>query len=267
MGAFRVYTGEGRPTAIATLAKVFDGVSVVLVGEEHDDSIAHRVEALLFSEALRRDPSRPVVLSLEMFERDVQRAVDDYVSGRIDERTFLAATRPWAEYATAYRPLVELAKARGARVIAANAPRRYVTLVSRDGEPALARLPADTVAVLAPLPLPPVSAAYRAGFDSVMAEPGQHEGMPAHAFDGQRLWDAAMASAIAGALRADRDALVLHVSGGFHVERRLGLPEALGYYRPGTVMLTVTTRAVPDPAEFDARTIGGLADFVVLTRK
>ena len=54
--------------------------SVVFFGEQHDDPETHRAEAELL-EAIARS-GRPVVLSLEMFERDVQGVLDDYLAGR-----------------------------------------------------------------------------------------------------------------------------------------------------------------------------------------
>ena len=267
LGAFRVYTGDGRPASLPELVTALGSVSVLLVGEEHDDSIAHRVQLLMLEEGLRRWQPRPVVLSLEMFEQDVQEVVDEYVGGFIAERYFLAASRPWSEYRTAYRPLVELAKARGLRVVAANVPRRYVDMVSRMGEGSLEDLPREAFRFLPPLPLPAASAAYRARFDSVMSGPAQHDDMPPHIFDGQRLWDAGMASAVAAALDDRPDALVVHVVGGFHVERRLGIAQALLKYRPRTTFLVVSIRRVTDPAAFDVREHTGLGDFVVLTRE
>lgn len=266
-GSFRVYAGDGRPASLPELVTALGSVSVLFVGEEHDDSIAHRVKLLMLEEGTRRWQPRPVVLSLEMFEQDVQEVVDEYVGGFITEPYFLAASRPWAEYRTAYRPLVEFAKARGLRVLAANVPRRYVDMVSRGGEGSLEDLPREAFRFLPQLPLPAASAAYRARFDSAMSGPAQHDDMPPNIFDGQRLWDAGMASAVAAALGGRPDALVIHVVGGFHVERRLGLAEALLQYRPRTTFLVVSIRKAADPATFDVSEHAGLGDFVVLTRE
>src|SRR3954467_8455063 len=71
---------------------------------------------------------------MEMFERDVQIVLDEYLSDLITEQHFLASSRPWGNYKTDYRPLVELAKEKHLDVIAANAPRRYVNMVSRADE-------------------------------------------------------------------------------------------------------------------------------------
>jgi uncharacterized iron-regulated protein len=81
--------------------------------------------------------SRKAVLSLEMFERDVQTVINEYLKNQITETHFLAASRPWANYKTDYRPLVEFAKEKNLEVVAANAPRRYVNMVTRLGRASL----------------------------------------------------------------------------------------------------------------------------------
>src|ERR671912_1253030 len=102
------------------LAGIMD-VDVVFVGEMHDDPNTHRLEAAILDGLQRR--KRAPVVSLEMFERDAQPALDAYLAGRITEEEMLKTSRPWPRYATDYRPLVERAKAAGWPVIAANVPR------------------------------------------------------------------------------------------------------------------------------------------------
>ncbi len=103
---------------LADLAKA----DVVFVGEQHDDPNTHRLEAAILDGLRRRGVT--LTLSLEMFERDTQGGLDSYLSGGIAEEEFLKSSRPWPRYATDYRPLVEMAKANGWPVIAANVPRR-----------------------------------------------------------------------------------------------------------------------------------------------
>ena len=58
--------------SIDEIAGALEGVDVVFLGELHDDSIGHRVQLEVFMKAVERYAGkRPVVLSLEMFERDV----------------------------------------------------------------------------------------------------------------------------------------------------------------------------------------------------
>jgi uncharacterized iron-regulated protein len=112
---------------------------VIFVGEEHDDPNTHRLEAAIL-EGLDRRKLRAVV-SLEMFERDVQPLLDGYLSGRMSEEELLQTARPWLRYATDYRPLVEAAKQRGWAVVAANVPRRIASAIAKSGRDAIAQLP------------------------------------------------------------------------------------------------------------------------------
>jgi uncharacterized iron-regulated protein len=155
---------------------------VVLVGETHTDPVGHWIEAWLFQEALAvagvlaaeevapgTDRTRPVALSLEMFERDVQGIVDEYLDDLITEAQFKASARPWEHYDADYRPMVELAKASGIPVLAANAPRRYVNRVSRLGPDALDALSDRAKESLPPLPFPAPTQAYRDEWNTLMA--------------------------------------------------------------------------------------------------
>jgi len=87
------------------------------------------------------------------------------------EDDLLRDARPWPNYAADYRPLVMDAVARGARVVAANAPRRYVSVAGRHGAAALeAALPPGCRARewLAPLPHVPASRAYAQRIEASM---------------------------------------------------------------------------------------------------
>ncbi len=306
---FRVFTGEGESATLDDIIRAMPGAEAVLIGEIHTDPVGHWIEAELFRAALASARTgnaagalRPIALSLEMFERDVQGVVDEYLAGLITESQFTASARPWEHYQSDYRPMVEAAKEAGVPVIAANAPRRYVNRVSRLGRDALYELPPRARSVLPPLPYPPASDAYREQWLTLMREmpmqrrceppageaeqepaadpapnaaatPAQPQaGAPTHmgsfmenGLQAQALWDAAMAYAITTYLAAHPGALVLHMVGGFHVERFTGIPEQVQYYRPATKTLVVSMDVVDDFRTFDPKTHGGHGDFVILT--
>jgi len=104
---------------------------VVLVGEQHDDPNTHRLELAVLEGLLRRRVS--LVVGLEMFERDVQPALDRYLAGSITEEQFLHDARPWPRYGTDYRPMVEFARVHGIPVIGSEVPRRIAGDVSKNG--------------------------------------------------------------------------------------------------------------------------------------
>ena len=236
----------------------------VILGETHWDRTAHVLEAALY-ERLSSRSAGGCTLSLEMFDCDTQMVLDEYIRGDISEDAMARACRAWPNYASDYRPMVEVAKTRGMPVIAANAPARYVSLVNQKGPGALEKLSGKARSLLPPLPLRPASQAYRAKFMSFMygssapcgGDNSDSKAASAQAaspaaermLSAQSLWDAAMAWRIAGALArgagpAKTDNLggeknqsnavyptrVLHVCGRFHVQDGLGIPEHLDEY-------------------------------------
>ena len=116
-----VVTATGEEIAAEQLAARLRECDVVFLGEVHDSPDAHELQL----ELTRRlhELHGEVTLSLEMFERDVQPHLDAYVLGRSTEAELLAAARPWSNYASAYRPAVEYARAHGLHVLAACLPR------------------------------------------------------------------------------------------------------------------------------------------------
>ena len=268
---FRVYTSEGKPSSLDDIVAAMDPRQVVFVGETHNNPAAHRVELRLlegaharFGRAAGAVRARQVVLSLEMFERDVQPVLDEYLSGLITERHFLAASRPWQNYQTAYRPLVEFARANKLHVVAANAPERYVNRVGRLGPDSLRELAGEAKRWLPPLPYAQASAAYAAKFERVMGGHAAPHGNP-FSLDAQALRDAAMAHSIAEQLRSRGTTLVLHVNGNFHSEGGMGTPEhLLGYSaKARTMVVTILPAGAEIPA--DASRFKALGDYVVIT--
>lgn len=73
---------------------------------------------------------------------------------------FVCVRRPWSNYRHDYHHLVEVCKQLQLPVVAANAPRRYVSLAGRAGSGALLQLPAAAKQWLPPLPHAPSSEAY-----------------------------------------------------------------------------------------------------------
>lgn len=124
---------DGKGMTLPQVLEAVDGRQVVYFGEYHDSQPAHDAELAVLQGLYARHGSK-LVLSMEMFERDVQGVLDDYLSGRISEEAFLAASRPWENYEQAYRPLVEFAKAHHLPVLAANIPRRMAAAVAKTGD-------------------------------------------------------------------------------------------------------------------------------------
>ena len=263
---YSVFTGKGEPSSIAVIIGALEGVDVVFLGEMHDDAVGHAVQHEIFRQAVERySPRRRVALSLEMFETDVQIVLDEYLNGLISENHFLLSSRAWGNYKTDYRPLVELAKGRKLEVVAANAPRRYVNMVSRGGRKTLDALSPQARSWLAPLPYADASEAYSKKFRSLMGSSGEASMGLDNILSSQSLWDATMAYSISQSLRKNKGSLVVHLNGGFHTEGRLGTVEHFLKYRSNGTAVVVTIKYVDDFRNFDKTKYMDLGDFVVLT--
>jgi uncharacterized iron-regulated protein len=215
-----------------------------------------------------------------MFERDVQGVVDEYLNGFIEERDLIASGRAWNNYQSDYRPLIEIAKEKHMPVIAANAPKRYLDIVSKKGQAGLLPLSAAAKQVLPPLPYAAASQAYRDRFGHEMHEvmakaksAGLHESQPVaghhpgsdYALQAQSLWDAAMADSIARFLMDHPGKHVLQINGAFHSEYHQGIVEHLERYRPDTTSLVITILRDKSFPSWKGADMNGAGDFVIVT--
>src|SRR5512141_3466808 len=71
-GQYRVFNGAGAPATLDQIAQAMTAQQVVFIGETHDDPTGHMLERELLERAAAGASRRPVALSLEFFERDVQ---------------------------------------------------------------------------------------------------------------------------------------------------------------------------------------------------
>lgn len=261
---------------------------VIFVGEMHDDPNTHRLEAAIL-DGLQRRKKTPVV-SLEMFERDVQGAIDAYLAGRFGEEEALKNARPWPRYATDYRPLVERAKAHGWPVIASNVPRRIAQAVAKSGREAVDQLPeADRAFVARDLECPLDT--YFERFTKSMAShpagdqtPEEQRAAMERYYWSQCVKDETMAEAIAAAV--ERQALkgpalsersastgeskgpLVHYNGAFHSDFGLGTAERARRRLPSKRIVIISMLPV---ADLDALQPEGeelqRADYLVFTVK
>ena len=263
---FTVFDGNGNQSSLAAIVKAMDRADAIFLGEQHDDSVGHALEFEIFKQAVAQYAvRRNVALSMEMFERDVQIVVDEYLSGQITETQFLASSRPWGNYKTDYRPLVELAKEKKLPVLAANAPRRYVNMVSRGGRDTLNGLTKEARMWLAPLPYGEPSDSYAKKFKALMGPSPEAQMGIDKILASQSLWDATMSDSVARYLKKNKRALVVHLNGSFHTESRLGTIDHLLRYQPKARVLVVTIRYEDDFKTFDKAKDKDIGDFVILT--
>lgn len=224
---------------------------VIFVGEQHDDPNTHRLEAALL-EGLNRRKISPVV-SLEMFERDVQTTVDAYLAATASEEEMLKTARPWPRYRTDYRPLVEIAKANSWPVIAANVPRRIASAVAKGGKDSIAQLSAEDRALVARDLECPADQYFERFVKSMGSHPSPNEkpedqrAMTERYYWSQCVKDETMAESIAAAVdRRGSPGPVVHYNGAFHSDFGLGTAERTRRRLPGKRLVIVSVLPVVD---------------------
>lgn len=251
---------------------------VLLFGEEHNDSVAHFLQMEIFRLMHQKYGSR-VALSMEMFDRDVQPVMEEYLSGAIQERHFRKDARVWSNYRD-YRPLVEYARDNGLAVICANAASRYTNLAGRMGQEALRSLPAARKAYFAPVPYRRAQGDYLAKLESFMgghtpsAPDSTKNSSPPPAVHGgfdlvnaQSLWDATMAWSIARYRKSgkNKSGKILHLNGRFHSDEYFGVAAQLRHYAPRTRILVLSAGSDPSFPQINWDEFRHLGDYILIT--
>jgi uncharacterized iron-regulated protein len=242
---------------------------VVLIGEQHDSISGHLIE-LDILQALHDARDGCMALSLEMFERDTQTALDDYLAGRSSEHQFLEAARPWNNYIMGYRPLIEFSRLSGIAVGAGNAPTPLSRRVARGGWDAV--VPALTRSERSQLARE-VQFGRDRYWDNFVAAMGGMEG--AHGtgmdeatmgrfYEAQVVKDETMAQTVDMLRRTVPAALVVNISGAFHSDFRLGTTARVLRRRPDDRVATVSLRSVHPGESFDVDQEPDVADYVIV---
>lgn len=236
--AYGLYEGEGREIGYREMLDRCVRADVVLFGEIHEHPVVHRLE-LELARDLAAIKKGGLMLGAEMLEADNQLIVDEYLAGLIEHEHLVNEAKVWENYGTDYRPLVDVARERGLRFIATNIPRRYASLVARQGMTALERLSDEAKRSIAPLP---ITLDLRApGYGQVM-EIGMAHGAHRDARNfvaAQAVKDATMAYFILKN-RGPKD-LFVHYNGDYHSKNRGGIYWYLKLYDPGITVLTISS--------------------------
>jgi uncharacterized iron-regulated protein len=225
------------------LADALVDQDVVVLGEIHDNTATHIAHRQILAALHARCPD--LIVSMEMFERDVQPVLDRYLAGELAEVDFLAQARPWSSYETDYRPVVEFARGRRLPVLAANLPRELAAKVAKEGPGAVAGHPHAAKATTAP------KDAYWEAFQDEMHEHGGvGDASMERYYQAQCLKDDTMAESIVASLDAEharnRRPMVVHICGRFHSDHRLGTVARLQARLPALKIAVVSAEESAD---------------------
>lgn len=213
--AYQLYTAKGKKISIEKMIKSLAKSDVILFGELHNDPIAHWLQ-LQVAQALLREGE--LSLGAEMFEADNQIPLNQYLTGEIDDKGLDSLARLWSNYSTDYKPLVDFAKENNLSFIATNVPRRYASMVYKQGPESLEKLTEQEKNWMAPLPFP-----YDAELPSYKAMLEMMGGHGGENFPkAQAIKDATMAHFILQEIQKNGNRF-LHFNGAYHSNNYEGI--------------------------------------------
>jgi|SRR5690625_468490 len=273
---------NAESTTLDQVAKDLSEYDVVFFGEYHGHSGVHLAQMKLFRALHDQHPA--MTLSMEQFERDTQKYVDQYLAGEIGEKVLEKDGRAWDNYAQSYRPMVEYAKNNELPVLASNAPKSIVICVGKEGPELLDRLP-EPDRGWAARELHLGEGAYLDKYRNFVMSNASHgsgssaseadeetakrmEAMVMRSFAAQVTRDDTMAESIAMHIQKNPGQKVFHINGNFHSASHLGTVERLKERMPELKLAVVTPVMVDDNSspvlsEEDAAS----GDYIILVSK
>lgn len=253
--AYQLYDAKGKETSYEKLLNDAKQSDIILFGELHNNPICHWLEQELTKD-LYEVKKNDLVLSAEMFEADDQIAINEYLSGKLSDKTFKDEVKLWSNYTNDYKPLLDFAKENHLGFIAANIPRRYANLVYNKGLDKLDSIDAEAKKWICPLPMK-----YDAGlkcYKDIYESAGGHggENLP----KSQAVKDATMAYFILKNL--SRGKMILHYNGSYHSNYHVGIEWYLRQENPKLKILTIGSTE-QESIDTLAQTALNMADYII----
>jgi uncharacterized iron-regulated protein len=255
--AYRLFTIDGKPVKYEKMVKELESADLVFFGELHDNPIGHWME-IEITKDLYKVKEANLILSAEMFESDNQVILTEYLEGRISKKSFESEARLWPNYKTDYKPLVEFAKENHLQFIACNVPRRYASVVHKNGFEALDSLSDEAKKFLPPLPV-----AYDPDVECYaemlkMSEMSDHvnENFP----KAQAIKDATMAYFIMKNWSPGK--LIINFNGSYHSNNFEGIIWHIRLKYPDLKILTIANVSQEDLSEIEEDN-KGIASYIL----
>ncbi|MFT4831628.1 MAG: putative iron-regulated protein [Psychroserpens sp.] len=251
--AYTIFNANGKKVTYAKMVKVLSSKDIILFGEVHNNAIAHWLQYEVTSDLTN---TKPMILGAEMFEADNQEPLNKYLSGTINQKGLDSLARLWPNYNTDYAPLVNFAKERQLPFIATNIPRRYASMVYKNGFEVLDTLTPPEKAWIAPLPI--VFDPELPGYQNILKMMGDH-GTPELVM-AQAVKDATMAHFILH--NYNPGSRLLHFNGAYHSNNYEGILWYLKLSAPNYAYATISTVS-QDTIDKLLPEHKGLADFII----
>lgn len=234
--AYKIFKANGEESYYDEMIRESSTSDVILFGELHNNPVCHWLQ-LEMALNLFEKKGENLVMGAEMFERDNQLMLEEYLQGKISTRTFENQARLWPNYETDYKPLVEFAKENQIEFVATNIPRRYASIIADKGFEGLDSINNKAYQWMAPLPMP--YDPELPGYKQMTKMMGMHREPNPNMPKAQASKDATMAHFILK--EKDKENLFLHFNGTYHSNNYEGINWYLNKYMPEIEVTTIAT--------------------------
>ncbi len=239
-----IYDSTGKPVSFSSMLKELSKADVCLMGEFHNDPIAHWLEIKLLEGFNKTNPGK-LVFGGEMWERDQQSITDEYIKEKlIDIDSYKRSSKQWQNFETDYQILLKICYENEIPFYCTNVPRRYANLVSEQGDAVLDKLSDEAKRYLPPLPIAfNFTEKSYVDFLNMLKMEGMHsmkKSSVENLIKAQALKDATMAYWISKLHKEGQ--LFFHINGDFHSAYRSGINYYLKLYNPTLVTKVISVQ-------------------------
>jgi uncharacterized iron-regulated protein len=255
--AYIIYDSKGKKTDYNQLLAEAKKADIILFGELHDNPICHWLQKELTQDVFT-DKKEKLILGAEMFEADDQIALNEYLAGKLSEKTLKDEVKLWTNFGTDYKPLLDFAKTNKLKFVADNIPRRYANLVYSRGVAALDSIDVEAKKWIAPLPFKYAGAlkCYKDIFENAGGHGG--ENLP----KSQAIKDATMAYFILK--NWSKGQTFIHYNGAYHSNNHQGIEWYLKQQNPDLKILVISSTEQKDISQLEAES-NDSGDFIICT--
>jgi uncharacterized iron-regulated protein len=255
---YKIFTNQGEETDFDALVNAAASHQLIFFGELHNNSMAHWLQLQLLKKL--QPTNEQFMLAGEFFERDDQLTIDEWMAGWMSDKTFESEVKLWNNYQSDYKPLMLFAKATKVPFIASNIPRKYASLVSREGLDGLTKLSPEAKRYIAPLPVTVDRSipSYAAMRDMMHGSSMNLDYM----IDAQAIKDATMAYSLQEFLTKGHQ--ILHINGSYHSNDYEGIVWYIRQLYPKLSIMTINTIEQANLDSIDEKTRKS-ADFIIVT--
>ncbi len=210
---------------VDALRKRLIAAKAVFVGEFHTSVGAHAMQLWVLKTLIAA--GKKVVVAVEWFQQPYQKALDDYLKGKTDEKTMLKATqfkKRWGYNWALFKEIIDFCGEKGIRVYAANVPSELSRAVAQNG---LNNLP-EKLKKWLPKETDTSNKAHRKYVEKRF-EPMLKQGILTkerlnHFYEAQVVWDETFAEQAARALKESGADTVVLFAGAGHLGNRTAAP-------------------------------------------